>query len=372
MSHDHHHDNQGSALPEMDLRVRALESLLVEKGYVDPNALDILIDTYEHKVGPRNGARVVAKAWSDPAYRQWLLDDATAAIGSLGFTRPAGRAHGGARKHRPQCTTWSSARCVRAIRGRARTAARMVQVGAVPLAGGHRSARRAARIRRRPAARGRVARMGFNGRGPLSRAADAARGNRTHGRVRARGLGHARLDDRHGPAANAGPQRTGSRHERCARSWRHAGVRAESGRKPTTCRSTTMGAPRACPDARDGRDRQLEHRHLAPLAKPAAREYLGEQLLQDLVSNNWKQAAAPAADFVTAEKHQGSGSCAGSTGAKCVLLEAGPGRAARGSPTEQAAALHASREYGDAVRTRPHRPAIDNTPCHATAAAGAE
>ena len=99
MSHDHHHDHQGSPLPEMDLRVRALESLLVEKGYVDPNALDILIDTYEHKVGPRNGARVVAKAWSDPALppvvarrrhgRDWLAR----------LHGPAGRAHGGARKH---------------------------------------------------------------------------------------------------------------------------------------------------------------------------------------------------------------------------------------------------------------------------------
>jgi nitrile hydratase len=88
-SHDHHgeHDHDhGSELPEMDLRVRALESLLVEKGYVDPKALDAIIETYESKVGPRNGARVVAKAWSDPAYRAWLLKDATAAIASLGYT----------------------------------------------------------------------------------------------------------------------------------------------------------------------------------------------------------------------------------------------------------------------------------------------
>jgi nitrile hydratase len=70
----------------MDLRVRALESLLVEKGYVDPKALDLLIETYETKIGPHNGARVVAKAWADPKYRQWLLDDATAAIASLGYS----------------------------------------------------------------------------------------------------------------------------------------------------------------------------------------------------------------------------------------------------------------------------------------------
>ena len=83
--HHHHHD-EGSSLSEMDLRVRALESLLTEKGYIDPNALDVLIETYEHRVGPHNGARVVAKAWSDPAYRQWLFEDATAAIASLGYS----------------------------------------------------------------------------------------------------------------------------------------------------------------------------------------------------------------------------------------------------------------------------------------------
>jgi len=83
--HEHDHDPLGSELSEMDLRVRALESLLVEKGYVDPKALDRLIDTYETKVGPRNGARVVAKAWADPGFRKWLLDDATAAIASLGY-----------------------------------------------------------------------------------------------------------------------------------------------------------------------------------------------------------------------------------------------------------------------------------------------
>ncbi|MDO3637724.1 nitrile hydratase subunit alpha [Mycolicibacterium arseniciresistens] len=74
------------AIGEMDLRVRALESVLVEKGYVDPAALDEVIDTYETRVGPRNGARVVARAWVDPGYRDWLLTDATAAIASLGYT----------------------------------------------------------------------------------------------------------------------------------------------------------------------------------------------------------------------------------------------------------------------------------------------
>ncbi|MET3380895.1 nitrile hydratase subunit alpha [Variovorax paradoxus] len=82
--HDHSHGH--SELGEMDLRVRALESVLTQKGYIDPAALDALIDTYQTRVGPRNGARVVARAWVDPAFRQWLLADATAAIASLGYT----------------------------------------------------------------------------------------------------------------------------------------------------------------------------------------------------------------------------------------------------------------------------------------------
>ncbi|RSZ36025.1 MULTISPECIES: nitrile hydratase subunit alpha [unclassified Variovorax] len=84
--HDHDHDHEHSELGEMDLRVRALESVLAQKGYIDPAALDALIDTYQTRVGPRNGARVVARAWVDPAFRQWLLADATAAIASLGYT----------------------------------------------------------------------------------------------------------------------------------------------------------------------------------------------------------------------------------------------------------------------------------------------
>ena len=82
--HDHDHEHQ--AVPsDLTLRVKALESLLVEKGLVDRQALDALVDTYEHKVGPRNGARVVARAWADPAYKQRLLADADAAIGELGY-----------------------------------------------------------------------------------------------------------------------------------------------------------------------------------------------------------------------------------------------------------------------------------------------
>jgi nitrile hydratase len=79
-----HHDHN-SPLPDTVLRVKALESLLTEKGLVDPAALGVLIDTYETKVGPRNGARVVARAWVDDEYRKRLLDDATAAIAEFGF-----------------------------------------------------------------------------------------------------------------------------------------------------------------------------------------------------------------------------------------------------------------------------------------------
>jgi len=82
--HQHHHDHD-APLPDTVLRVKALESLLVEKGLVDPATLDVLIDTYENKVGPRNGARVVARAWVDDAYRRRLLDDATKAIAEFGF-----------------------------------------------------------------------------------------------------------------------------------------------------------------------------------------------------------------------------------------------------------------------------------------------
>lgn len=84
--HEHGHDHEHSELGAMDLRVRALETVLSEKGYIEPAALDALIDTYQTKIGPRNGARVVARAWSDPAFREWLLRDASAAIASLGYS----------------------------------------------------------------------------------------------------------------------------------------------------------------------------------------------------------------------------------------------------------------------------------------------
>src|SRR5271156_188973 len=89
--HDHDHDHDHQVVPsDPALRVKALESLLVEKGLVDPAALDVLVDTFENKVGPRNGARVVARAWLDPEYKKRLLEDAPAAIAELGYTSGQG------------------------------------------------------------------------------------------------------------------------------------------------------------------------------------------------------------------------------------------------------------------------------------------
>ena len=86
-SHDHDHDNH---LSEMVLRVKALESLLVEKGLVDPAALDAMVDAYENKIGPRNGARIVARAWTDAGYKARLMKDATAAIAEFGYSGAQG------------------------------------------------------------------------------------------------------------------------------------------------------------------------------------------------------------------------------------------------------------------------------------------
>src|SRR3954463_12735939 len=86
--HDHHHDHDhehGSELSEVQLRVRALESILTEKGYVDPPALDAIVEAYETKVGPHRGAQVVARAWVDPAFKDALIKDASAAIATFGL-----------------------------------------------------------------------------------------------------------------------------------------------------------------------------------------------------------------------------------------------------------------------------------------------
>ena len=138
-------------MSETELRVRALETVLTEKGYVDPAALDLLIETYETKVGPRNGARVVARAWSDPAYRARLLKDATPAISELGYAGRQGE-HIVAVENTPaqhnmvvctlcSCYPWP-------VLG---TPAGLVQIRALSLQGGEGSARRARRFRIRTA-----------------------------------------------------------------------------------------------------------------------------------------------------------------------------------------------------------------------------
>ena len=89
--HEHHHghDHDHSELSDMQLRVRALETILTEKGYVDPKALDLIIEAYETKIGPHNGARIIARAWADPKFHDELVTDAPKAVASLGITENA-------------------------------------------------------------------------------------------------------------------------------------------------------------------------------------------------------------------------------------------------------------------------------------------
>ena len=89
-THDHDHHHEGSELGEMQLRVRALETVLSEKGYIDPKALDLIIEAYETKIGPHNGARVVARAWADPEFKRRLLEDGSKTIASLGHLSRVG------------------------------------------------------------------------------------------------------------------------------------------------------------------------------------------------------------------------------------------------------------------------------------------
>ncbi len=88
--HDHHHDHDHSELSETQLRVRALETVLSEKGYIDPKVLDAIVEAYETRIGPRNGAAIVAKAWTDPAFKKALLEDATKAVNTLGHVSRTG------------------------------------------------------------------------------------------------------------------------------------------------------------------------------------------------------------------------------------------------------------------------------------------
>jgi nitrile hydratase len=89
--HDHSHDHShGSELSDMQVRVRSLETVLSEKGYVDPAALDAIVEAYETRIGPHNGAQVVARAWNDPQFRKALLEDATKAVNAMGNVSPVG------------------------------------------------------------------------------------------------------------------------------------------------------------------------------------------------------------------------------------------------------------------------------------------
>ena len=173
-AHEHQHEH-GSELSEMQLRVRALETILTEKGYVDPAALDRIIETYETKVGPHNGARIVARAWSNPAFKRRCSTMHRRRMRGMGHESPVG-SHLIAVENTPQahhmvvctlcsCYPWE-------VLG---LAAGLVQIGAVPLARGDRPERRAGRVRRRAAAGDRDPHLGLDRRDAVPGLADAAR-----------------------------------------------------------------------------------------------------------------------------------------------------------------------------------------------------
>ena len=147
--HDHHDHEHGSELSETQLRVRALETVLTEKGYIDPAALDAIIEAYETKIGPRNGAVVVAKAWTDPGVQEGAAGGRHQGGRLDGPHEPRRRSSGRGREHAeaPQHDRLHAVLLLSV--GGARPAAGLVQVGAVPLARGEGPARRARRLRRR-------------------------------------------------------------------------------------------------------------------------------------------------------------------------------------------------------------------------------
>ena len=170
MDHDH------QELPsDPALRVMALESLLVEKGLVDPAALDALIDTYEHKIGPRNGARVVARAWVDPEFKKRLLADAAAAIAELGYAGGQGE-HMVVVENTPEChnlVVCTLCSCYPwPVLGLPPV---WYKSAALPVARRHRSARRLARVRAGDRRECRDPRLGFDFRNALPGVAGAAR-----------------------------------------------------------------------------------------------------------------------------------------------------------------------------------------------------
>jgi Nitrile hydratase, alpha chain len=143
----HHDDHEHQAVPsDLALRVKALESLLVDKGLVDPAALDAIVDYFEHKVGPRDGARVVARAWVDPRFKQLLLTNAPAAISELGYASIRGE-HLTVLENSSKVQQFSSLHTVFLLPlGSSRASAGLVQIVGVSLTRGHRSARSAAGV----------------------------------------------------------------------------------------------------------------------------------------------------------------------------------------------------------------------------------
>ena len=153
MTHDHdddHDHEHGSELSEMQLRVRALETVLAEKGYVDPAALDAMIEAFETKIGPHIGARVVAKAWSDPEFKRALIGTRPRPPNPLGASNRVGD-HLIAVENTPNSTNGRLHPLLLLSVGSARPAAGLVQIRSLSLARGERSARRARRFRRHAA-----------------------------------------------------------------------------------------------------------------------------------------------------------------------------------------------------------------------------
>lgn len=170
-----HHDDHSHVPSDIALRVKAIESLLVDKGLVDSATIDRFIESIQTDVGPRNGAAVVAKAWTDDAFKQRLLEDATAVIGEMGITGSKQAASSPSRTP-PMSTTSSFVRCARAIPGHSSASPTLVQIARIPRTRRARAARRAGRIRCRPRPRCTGAGLGFDGRSSLSRHPTTSRG----------------------------------------------------------------------------------------------------------------------------------------------------------------------------------------------------
>ena len=284
--HDHEHEHEHSELGEMDLRVRALESLAHRKGYLDPAALDALIDTYQTRDRPaqrrprrrpglgRSGLSRLAAARRDRGDRIARLQ------------RPPGRAHGRAREHRGR----AQPRRLHALQllslAGARPAAGLVQERALPLARRHRPARRARRLRRHAAGDDRDPGLGLDRRSALPRDPAAPGRHRGARRGRARRAGDARLDDRHRSRVGAG--RNDELRHAC-RSRRPARPRPRRPRARRRSLPRRLGSARHGADAGDGRDRRVEHRHEPRRPRDAAR-LRGARLLADLARSARKAA----------------------------------------------------------------------------------